>query len=37
MLVQIQESSNYFNDFWVGMVKNERGYLVHENLKSAVF
>ena len=34
MLVQIQESC--FNDFWVGVVKNGCGLLVHETLKSDV-
>ena len=34
MLVQIQESC--FNDFWVSMVKNGCGLLVHETLKSDV-
>ena len=36
MLVQIQESLSYFNDFLVGMVRDGRGHLVHETLKSAV-
>ena len=29
-------SQSYFNNFWVGMVRNGRGHLVHETLKSAV-
>ena len=33
MLVQIQKS--YFNDFWVDMIRNNRGHLVHDTLKSA--
>ena len=35
MVVQIQESKSNFSDFWVGLVKNGRGHLVHETLKSA--
>ena len=34
MLVQIQERS--FSDFWVGLVKDGSGLLVHETLKSAL-
>ena len=34
MLIQIQESR--FSDFWVGLVKNGSGFLVHETPKSAV-
>ena len=33
MLVQVQETKNYFNDFWVGVVKNGYGHVVHETLK----
>ena len=28
------KGKSYFNDFWVGLVKNGRGHLVHETLKS---
>ena len=27
---------SYFNDFWMGVVRNGRGHLVHEHLNSAV-
>ena len=36
MLVEIQESLKLINYFWVGMVRNGCGLLVHETLKSAV-
>ena len=32
---KLRKAKSYFNDFWVGMVKNGRGHLVHEILKSA--
>ena len=35
MVMQIQESKNLFNGFWVDMVKNEPSNLVHETLRSA--
>ena len=35
MLMQIQESESYFNDFWIGMVKNASGHSVNETLKFA--
>ena len=31
-----RKGKSCFNDFWVGMVKNGHGYLIHETLKSAV-
>ena len=32
---KFRKAKNYFNDFWVCLVKNRRGHLVHETLKSA--
>ena len=34
MLGQIKEAKCWFNDFWVGMVKNGHGLLVPETLKT---
>ena len=31
-----RKTKSYFNEFWVGMVRNGHGYLIHEALKSAV-
>ena len=33
MLVQVQETKNDKNNFWVGVVKNGYGHVVHETLK----
>ena len=33
---KLRKAKSYFIDFWVGMVRNERGRLLHETLKSAV-
>ena len=33
MVMQIQE--NNFNDFWMGLLKDGHGHLVHDTLKSA--
>ena len=33
MLVRIQEGLSRFIHFWVGMVRNSHGFLVHETLK----
>ena len=33
---KFRKAKSCFNDFWVGLVKNSRGLLVHESLKSAV-
>ena len=30
------KAKSYFNDFWVGVVRNGHCYLVHGTLKSAV-
>ena len=32
---KFKKAKIYFNDFWVGLVKNGHGHLVHETLKSA--
>ena len=32
---KFRKTKSYFTDFWVGMVKNGFGYLVHETQKSA--
>ena len=32
---KFKEVKSYSNDFWVGLVKNGHGHLVHETLKSA--
>ena len=31
------KAKSYFNDFWVGLVKNWHVHLVHETLKSAEY
>ena len=31
-----RKAKSYFNEFWVGMVRNGHGYLIHEALKSVV-
>ena len=36
LLIQVKRAASCFNDFWVDMVKNVRGLLVHGTLKSAV-
>ena len=33
---KFRKTKSYVADFWVGMVKNGRGHLVYETLKSAV-
>ena len=33
---KFREAKSWFNDFWVGMVKNNHVFLVHEILKSCV-
>ena len=35
-LCKFRKAKSYFSDFWVGVVKNGYGHLVHETLKSAV-
>ena len=30
-----KKTKSWFNDFWVGVVKNGQGMLVHETIKSA--
>ena len=35
LLCKFKKAKNYFNDFWVGLVKNGHGYLVHEIMKFA--
>ena len=30
---KFRKAKSYFNDFWVGVVRNRRGYLVYETLK----
>ena len=32
---KFRKAKSYFNDFWVGLVRNEFSHLVHETLKSA--
>ena len=32
---KFRKANSYFNDFWVDMVKNRHGHLIHEILKSA--
>ena len=32
---KFRKAKSFFNDFWVGLAKNERGHLVYETLKSA--
>ena len=36
MLVQIRKAKSWFNDFWVGMVKNGHCFLVRETIKYVV-
>ena len=33
---KFRDSKGYFNDIWVGKVRNRHGHVVHETLKSAV-
>ena len=33
---KFRKAKSWFNDLWVGVVKNGYGFLVHETLKSAV-
>ena len=33
---KLRKAKTFFNDFWVGVVKNRWGHSVHETLKSAV-
>ena len=35
-LWKFRKAKNYFNDFWVSVVRNGHGHLVHQTLKSAV-
>ena len=34
---KFRKAENYFNNYWVGMVKNGWDFLIHETLKSGVF
>ena len=33
-LCEFKKGKSYFNDFWVGMTRNECGYLGHETFRS---
>ena len=33
---KFRKAKRYFNDFWVGEVKNRHGHLVHDTLKSFI-
>ena len=36
MLIQFSKAKSYYNNFWVGVVRNEHDFLSHGTSKSAI-